>query len=88
MQGASCREWLVLSKRRNTADDRFPVRPKGANQTIQYCVTVLNKDLAIIFKPCLVLDRLVYSEHVNSALSEHQSSPSKILSILSVSRFS
>jgi hypothetical protein len=88
MQGAPCREWLVLSKRCNTAGDHFPARPKGANQKSQYGVTALNKDLAIVFELRLVLAHLVCSEHANSALSEHQSSPSKILSILSVSRFS
>ena len=34
---------LVLAQRRNTANDRFPARPKGAKQMIQYGVTALNK---------------------------------------------
>ncbi|MEE8340447.1 MAG: hypothetical protein V3R56_09900 [Xanthomonadales bacterium] len=29
-QGTSRRQWLVLAQRRNTANDRFPARPKGA----------------------------------------------------------
>jgi len=70
MQGASCGEWLVLSKRRNAADGRFPTRPKGANQMVQSSVTVLNKDPAIIFELCLVLDHLDSSEHVNTSLGE------------------
>ena len=88
MQGAPCWEWLALSKRCNTAGDRFPDRPKGANQMIQTGVTALTKGSTIAFELCLGLAHLVYSEHVNSVLSEHQSSPSRILSILSVSRFS
>ena len=47
VQGAPCREWPVLPKRRNTTHDRFPIRPKGANQMIQYSVTVLNKDVPL-----------------------------------------
>ncbi len=35
----------VLAKRRNTADDRFTARPKGATQMIQTGVAVLEKDL-------------------------------------------
>ena len=38
---------LVLDKRRNTANDRFPARPKGAKQMTQYGVTALNKDLPL-----------------------------------------
>jgi len=34
----------VLAKRRNAADNRFPARPKGANQMIQGGVTALEKD--------------------------------------------
>ena len=71
MQGVPCREWLVLSKRHNTADDRFPVRPKGAKQMIQYGVTVLDKDWAIVCDPCLVLDQLLSSEHDNITLEEY-----------------
>jgi len=47
LQGAPYRKWLVLSKRCNAADERFPVRPKGANQATQYRVTVLNKDMPL-----------------------------------------
>jgi hypothetical protein len=35
--------WRVLAKRRNTADDRFTARPKGATRMIQYGVAVLEK---------------------------------------------
>jgi hypothetical protein len=42
--GTSRRQWLVLGKRRNTANERFPARPKGAKQMTQYGVTALNKD--------------------------------------------
>jgi hypothetical protein len=71
LQGAPCRQWPVLANRCNTADDRFPARPKGVNQMIQSSVTVLNKDLAIVFELCLVLNHLISSEHVNIALKEH-----------------
>ncbi len=46
-QGTSGRQWLVLSKRRNEADDQFPVRPLGAKQMSQYSVTALNKDMPL-----------------------------------------
>ena len=36
---------LVLAQRRNTANDRFTARPKGAIQMLQYCVAVLEKDM-------------------------------------------
>ncbi|MEE8496086.1 MAG: hypothetical protein V3S21_06355 [Xanthomonadales bacterium] len=36
---------LVLAKRRNTTDDRFPARPKGGSQMLQYCVAALEKDM-------------------------------------------
>lgn len=36
---------LVLSKSRNTVDECFPARPKGATQMTQYGVAVLGKDL-------------------------------------------
>ena len=35
---------LVLAKRRNATDDRFPTRPKGGSQMPQYCVAALEKD--------------------------------------------
>jgi len=35
---------LVLAKRRNATDDRFPARPKGGSQMLQYCVAALEKD--------------------------------------------
>jgi hypothetical protein len=31
-EGTSRRQWLVLAQRRNTANDRFTTRPKGATQ--------------------------------------------------------
>jgi len=34
----------VLAKRRNTADDHFTSRPKGATQMTQYFVAALGKD--------------------------------------------
>ena len=43
-QGAPRREWLVLSKRCNAADERFPARPKGTPEMIQYGVAVLGRD--------------------------------------------
>ena len=46
-QGTPCREWLVLSKRCNATNDCFPARPKGANQTFQSGVTVLNKGMPL-----------------------------------------
>ena len=46
-QGTPCREWLVLSKRRNAVDEHFPARPKGANQMTQSGVTALNKDMPL-----------------------------------------
>ena len=43
---------LVLAKRRNTTDDRFPTRPKGGTQMLQYASpkaptfgAVLEKDM-------------------------------------------
>ena len=42
-RGAPRREWPALSQRRNTAGERFPARPKGAAQIIQYCVAALVK---------------------------------------------
>ena len=67
-QGTSRRQWLVLDQRRNTANDRFPARPKGAKQMTQYGVKALNKDQAIVCGLCLVLDHLLSSEHVNITL--------------------
>ena len=69
--GTPCRQWHVLAKRRNTANDRFPACPKGATQMIQYGVTALNKDRAIVCGLCLVLDHLDSSEHVNITLKEY-----------------
>ncbi len=34
-EGTSRRQWLVLAQRRNTANDRFPARPKGGTQMSQ-----------------------------------------------------
>ncbi|MCH8173079.1 MAG: hypothetical protein IIA70_07210 [Proteobacteria bacterium] len=45
--GTSRRQWLVLAQRRNTANDRFPARPKGAKQMTQYGVTALNKGMPL-----------------------------------------
>jgi len=59
-----------LVKRRNTADDRFTARPKGATQMIQYGIAVLEK--ATI--PCglrLVLDHPGCSVSINMALLDH-----------------
>ena len=57
--------------RRNTADDRFTARPKGATQMIQYGVAVLEKDMAIPGGLRLVLDHLGCSESANVALLDH-----------------
>ena len=38
-------QWRVLAKRRNTADDRFTTRPKGATRMIQFGVAALVKDM-------------------------------------------
>ncbi len=35
---------LVLAKRCNATDDRFPARPKGGTQMSQHCVAALEKD--------------------------------------------
>jgi|GEM_PF-794698 len=70
-QGAPRREWPTLAKRCNTADDRFPARPKGATQMIQYSVAALEKDLAILCRLRLVLDHLGSSEHGNITLKEY-----------------
>ena len=70
-QGTPRRQWHVLAKRCNTANDRFPACPKGATQMIQYGVTALDKDRAIVCGLCLVLDHLDSSEHVNITLKEY-----------------
>jgi hypothetical protein len=70
-QGMSRRQWHVLAQRHNTANDRFPARPKGAKQMTQYGVTALNKDRAIVCGLCLVLDHLLNSEHANITLKEY-----------------
>ena len=70
-KGAPRSEWLVLSKRCNTAGERFPARPEGATQIIQYGVTALEKGLAIPGGLCLVLDYLGSSEHGNITLKEY-----------------
>jgi len=36
---------LVLAKRCNATDKRFPVRLKGGSQISQYCVAALEKDI-------------------------------------------
>ncbi len=43
-EGTSRRQWHVLAQRRNTANDRFPARPKGGTQMSQYGVAALEKD--------------------------------------------
>ena len=70
-QGTSRRQWLVLAQRRNTANDRFTARPKGATQMSQYCVAALKKDQAILCGLRLVLEHLGSSEPINSGLTEH-----------------
>jgi hypothetical protein len=35
---------LVLAKRCNATDERFPARPKGVTQMFQSCVAVFEKD--------------------------------------------
>ena len=70
-QGTPRRQWLVLGKRRNTANEHFPARPKGAKQMNQYGVTDLDKDGAIVRALCLVLDHLLSSEHGNITLKEY-----------------
>ncbi len=47
-QGTPYREWLVLPKRCNAANDCFPARPEGVKQMLQSGVTVLNKDMPLI----------------------------------------
>jgi len=60
-----------LAKKRNTADERFTARPKGAARMIQYGVAVLAKDMAILCELRLVLDHLGCSESIDSALLDH-----------------
>ena len=58
LQGASGREWLVLSNRRNKADDGFSSRPKGGTQMTQYCFAVLVNGTTINCRLRLVLNHL------------------------------
>ena len=51
--GTSRRQWHVLAQRRNTANERFPARPKGALLMTQYGVTALNKDQPL-FAVCVL----------------------------------
>ncbi len=69
--GTSRRQWLVLAQRRNTANDRFPARPKGGTQMSQYCVTALKKDWAILCGLRLVLEHLGASEPAIITLTEY-----------------
>ena len=69
-EGTSRRQWLVLAQRRNTANDRFPARPKGGAQMSQYGVTALKKDWAILCGLCLVLEHLGTSEPAIIMLKE------------------
>ena len=64
--GTSRRQW----QRRNTANDRFPARPKGGTQMSQYCVTALKKDWAILCGLRLVLEHLGASEPAIITLKE------------------
>ena len=53
-QGTSRRQWHVLAQRRNTANDRFPARPKGGTQMSQYGVTALKEvGHSLRSAPCL-----------------------------------
>ena len=62
---------LVLGKRCNATDDRFPARPKGGTQMSQYCVTALKKDWAILCGLRLVLEHLGTSEPPIFTLKEY-----------------
>ena len=53
-------------------DGRFPTRPKGATQMVQYGVAALEKDPAILCGLRLVLDHLGGSESVNITLKEYR----------------
>ena len=63
--GTSRRQWHVLAQRSNTANDRFPARPKGALLMTQYGVTALNKDMPLFavcvlsWIICLTLNRAI-----------------------------
>ena len=63
--GTSRRQWHVLAQKRNTANDRFPARPKGALLMTQYGVTALNKDMPLFavcvlsWIICLTLNRAI-----------------------------
>jgi hypothetical protein len=70
-QGVPRRQWRVLAKRRNTADDRFPARPKGASQMIHVGVAPFEKDPAISCRLRLVLDHLACSESINITSVDH-----------------
>ncbi len=65
-QGTSRRQWLVLAQRRNTANDRFPARPKGGSQMSQYRVAALEKDMS--FSAVCALSWNIW-EPLNSQLS-------------------
>ena len=47
-QDTPYREWLVLPKRCNAANDCFPTRPEGVKQMFPSGVTVLIKDMPLI----------------------------------------
>jgi hypothetical protein len=86
-EGTSRRQWLVLvhdcrdaggratqgavAERRNTANDRFPARPKGGSHMSPYCVTALKKDWAILCGLRLVLEHLGASEPAIITLKEY-----------------
>ena len=62
---------LVLGKRCNATDDRFPARPKGVTQMFQSCVAALEKEQAIPFKLRLDLEHLGGSESAIIMLKEY-----------------
>jgi len=59
-------QWCVLAKRRNTADDRFTTRQKGATRMIQYGVAALVKDMPSQIVFCAIATR----KHENRATAD------------------
>ena len=62
---------LVLGKRCNATDDRFPARPMGGSQMPQYRVSALEKDMPILCGLRLVLEHLGTSELAVITMKEH-----------------
>jgi len=62
---------LVLAKRRNTTDDRFPARPKGGAQLSQGSVAAIEKDTPVLCGLRLVLKHPGTSEPAVITLKEH-----------------